>query len=57
MGGLLGAGLSKLPSLELLELRELVRDMGYAPPSGTVEVRLFFELRGGVTCPGEVDPL
>lgn len=42
--------MSKLPSLELLEWRELVREMEPATPGG-VEVRLFREFGGGVTCP------
>lgn len=48
-GGLLGAGVSQLPSLELFECRLFVLDMELAP--GGVDVRLCRELGGGVTCP------
>ena len=46
-GGELGAGVSQLPSLELLECRLFVLDMELAP--GGVEVRLCLALGGGVT--------
>ena len=49
--GLAGAGVSKLPSLELLECREFVREMELP---GGVDVRLWLlELGGGVTFPPE----
>lgn len=50
-GGLLGAGVSQLPSLELLECRdprEFVREEIELAAPGGVEVRLCLELGGGV---------
>ena len=52
MGGLLGAGVSKLPSLELLECLEFVLEIGVLTAPGGVEVRMCLELGelgGGVT--------
>lgn len=48
-GGLAGAGVSQLPSLELLECRDPVLEMLCA--SGGVLVLLCREFGGGVTCP------
>jgi hypothetical protein len=49
IGGLEGVGVSKLPSLELLECRELVREMGLAP--GDALTRWCLRLGGGVVWP------
>lgn len=49
LGGLLGAGVSKLPSDELFELRLFVLDISFSP--GGDDVRFDHKLGGGVTCP------
>ncbi len=51
IGGLLGAGVSKLPSDELFELRLFVLDKSFSPGDDCDDVRFDRELGGGVTCP------